>query len=308
MSRLTITPLSSSPPLAIVICSKDRAWLLEGALSAIERVRRPGDETIVVDSASTDDSVKRVAGRFPWVRFVRCDQPGASRARNCGVRVSSAPVVAFTDDDCRPEAGWADAIEAIFREEPATGFLTGMVRPDGGPGPALAVGGADVPQLFRYGDDPAELGQSANFAARRQALDAIGGFDEVLGAGTRFAGAEDHDVFWRLLRAGWMGRYDPRVSVVHQQWRTTRQAMRSQYGYGLGSGAFALKAIRIDRREGLPILGHRVWRFGALSAARALRDRYERGAAGDVLRLAGVVAGFVRAARLPVAGERYVPR
>src|SRR5207244_536853 len=124
---------------------------------------------------------------------------------------------AFTDDDCRPEPGWADAIEAVFQAEPRVGFVTGLVAPDRRGGAILSVGGGDEPLTFEYGADPGELGHGANFAVRRDAIEAVGGFDEALGVGARFAGAEDHDVLWRIMRAGWIGRYEPRATVVHCQ-------------------------------------------------------------------------------------------
>jgi GT2 family glycosyltransferase len=298
----------SRPPLAIVICSRDRAQLLEGALAAIDAARRPGDEVVVVDSASRDASVRTVASRFDGFTVVRSDEPGLARARNCGVRASSAPLIAFTDDDCRPEPHWADVYEDVFRRDPQLGFVTGRVVPDRTEGPMLSIGGRDEPRSFSYGADPVEFGHGANFAVRREALVGVDGFDEALGVGVRFAGGEDHDALWRLLRSGWTGRYEPRIAVVHCQWRSRRQFLRSQYGYGLGSGAFAAKAIRLERRAGLQLLGHRLWRGGALSAFRALRDGNETGAAGDAIRFVGSVVGAASGWRMPLEGDHYAAR
>jgi GT2 family glycosyltransferase len=169
----------------------------------------------------------------------------------------------------------------------------------------LAVGGEERPRAFALGADPAEFGHGANFAVRREALEAIQGFDEALGVGTRFAGAEEHDAFWRIMRAGWAGRYEPRIEVVHNQWRSRRQYLRSEYGYGMGEAAFAVKALRLERRAGLRLLGNRLWRFGVKSVFRAIRQRYETGAAGDTIRLAGIVVGTAAASRMPLDGTRF---
>jgi glycosyltransferase involved in cell wall biosynthesis len=298
--------MAPSSPIAIVICSRDRARLLEGALKAIVAARRPGDETIVVDSASRDPSVGEVAASFEGVTLIRSVQPGLALARNVGVRASRAPLIAFTDDDCRPEPSWAEATEAAFGADSRLGFITGRVRADRTVGPMLAVGGDESARVFRFGDDPADFGHGANFAVRREALEAIGGFDEVLGVGRRFPGAEDHDAFWRILRAGWTGRYEPASIVVHCQWRTRRQYLRSEYGYGLGSGAFAVKAMRLDGRAGRRILRRRLWDHAVLAAARSLRNGSKTGTAGSTLRLAGSLVGVVRALPLRVDDGRYV--
>jgi glycosyltransferase involved in cell wall biosynthesis len=301
------TALSETPSLAIVICCKDRAPLLEGALVAVERAKREEDEIIVVDSASADGSVQEVAARA-GVAVVRCEEPGHSRARNAGIRGSSAPVIAFTDDDCRPEPGWTDLLAAPFRDEPRTGFVTGKVVPDRDDGPVLSVGGGDDPLTFVYGVDPAGLGHGANFAVRRDAIEAVGGFDEALGIGGRLGVADDCDAFWRILRDGWVGRYEPRALVVHNQWRSRRQYLRSQYGYGLGGGALAVKALRLEGRDGSQLLKDRLWRYGAVATGRALRSGNKTGAAGDALRLVASVIGATRAWRAPLDAGRFSPR
>jgi GT2 family glycosyltransferase len=298
--------VTAEPDLAIVICSRDRPAFLRDALAAIQAVKRPTDEVVFVDSASTDPAVADVAGSFSGFTIVRCDRPGLARARNRGVLASNAPVIVFTDDDCRPEPGWTDVLGAVFRAEPKLGFVTGRVVADRDEGPKISVGGGDEPRTFEFGVDPAELGHGANFAVRREAIEAVGGFDEVLGVGARFRGAEDHDAFWRILRAGWVGRYEPRATVVHRQWRTRRQYLRSEYGYGLGSGAFGVKAVRLQGRDGARILQDTLWKRGIRSSARALRRGYETAAAADALRFAGSVVGALRASRMRLDGSRYV--
>jgi len=96
------------------------------------------------------------------------------------------------------------------------------------------------------------------------------------------------------------------VSVVHCQWRTRRQHLRSEYGYGLGSGAFAMKAMRMEPETGRALLKDRLWNRGLRSAMRALREGNESGAIGDTLRFAGCVVGAVSARRLRVSDGRFV--
>jgi GT2 family glycosyltransferase len=58
---------------------------------------------------------------------------------------------------------------------------------------------------------------------RRQAVEAIGGFDEQF-----FLYWEDADLCWRLHEQGWQVVYDPQVRVIHQVGGSSKHAsMRS---------------------------------------------------------------------------------
>ena len=288
----------------MIVCSRDRPDLLRDALTAIRGTVRPGDEAIVVDSASEGDGTRRVAEEA-GLRVVRCDLPGASRARNAGAAATSQPLLAFTDDDCRPEPGWLSAVEEGFSGDRTVGFVTGRVLADRDDGAHLSVIDDDTERRFEAGDDPITMGHGANLAVRRVAFEAVRGFDERLGAGAPFRACEDKDVFWRLLRAGWAGRYLPDAVVVHEQWRSRAETVATRFSYGIGDGAFAAKVARLDGGGGARLLGDRVWRQGVRLAARDLRAGFELGAAGDLASAAGVVVGAVRGALTPMDGDVY---
>jgi glycosyltransferase involved in cell wall biosynthesis len=298
--------MPSPPRLSIVVCCKDRAALLEDGLDAVKAVLGPDDEIVVVDSASQDQSVREVAARA-GVTVVRCDLAGQSRARNAGVRASGAPLIAFTDDDCRPRPGWPDALVAAFGDDPEIGFVTGRVLPDRDDGPVLSVMVDEEPRTFAYGPNIGLLGHGANFAVRREAITSVNGFDEALGIGGGLGVIDDHDAFWRVLRAAWTGRYTPEAVVVHHQWRSRWPYFRTQVGYGLGGGALAVKAMRMEPRGAWRPLWNELWRDGVMTAARALRHGDETGAAGTAVRTVAVVAGAVRARRAPLHGGMYGP-
>jgi glycosyltransferase involved in cell wall biosynthesis len=63
------------PALSVVICCRDRPQLLEQALAAVVGALRPEDELVVVDSASRDPAVQRVAAAAGATVLV-CDEPG----------------------------------------------------------------------------------------------------------------------------------------------------------------------------------------------------------------------------------------
>ena len=297
--------------VSVVIATRDRPALLRAALGAVGRGLRPGDEVIVVDSASRPPAAAAVAdvAAEAGARLVRCERPGTSRARNAGARAATAAIVAFTDDDCLPEPGWLQAVAGAFERHPELGFLTGAVEPgrraDGtaptGVTLSTMTGGAS--RAFGAEEDPDALGHGANMAWDRAALVGIGGFDEAFGPGAPLRAAEDHEAFWRALRTGLAGRHEPTATVVHSQWRDTCGQMRSYYGYGVGAGGLFVKRGRME--AGLPTVGAYLWARGVAPIGRTLSKGYERGAAAEAAKLAGMVHGVLRSRRLEVAGATF---
>jgi len=281
-------------PAAVVICCRDRAALLEQALVAVNAALRPGDELVVVDSASRDTSVETTA-RAAGARYVRVDAPGLSRARNAGWRATDRPVVLFTDDDCLPAPGWVAAgAEALA--VPGVGVVWGPVAAEESGGGLVLSTLDDSPAEVTLADDLASVAHGANLGFRRQALTDIAGADELLGTGAVFGAGEDKDLLWRAMRAGWRAQFAPAMTVGHVQWRGDLAALRVMYRYGLGAGAVAVKRHRIDGTRGL--VWSEVLRHGIRHGRRSLLRRRYGDAAAAAVRTAGVVAGAWRASRL----------
>ncbi|HWB67953.1 MAG TPA: glycosyltransferase [Mycobacteriales bacterium] len=292
------------PTLALVVCSRDRPESLQACLAGI--TRQAADELLVIDSASTDDATQQVAAAHD-VRCVRVAEPGLARARNAALRHTAADVVAFTDDDCEPQPGWAAAVRACAADSAGKlGFVLGPVRPDGDGGVSVMLDSR--PRDFDATDDPSHIGHGANFTVSRSAWQALGGFDELLGVGATLRSGEDTDFLWRALQAGWTGRYEPRAIVVHRQWRSRAQALHTSYGYGIGAGAVRVKVRRLAGRAGA-----RGFAAGSVAAtlAQAGRDAghgYLFGVLDGLARTAGIVAGRYQAARLGLIDGHLVAR
>jgi len=253
---------------SVVICTRDRPSLLGDALDATLPTLRAGDELLVVDSASSTTDTHDVAQRR-GVRVVRADRKGLSRARNLGAGATTNDVIVFTDDDCRPQPGWADHLAAPF-DASEVGFVLGQVRADVET-PHLPFDAARPRPRARFAGptDPIELGNGACMAFRRRAWEACGGADERLGAGTRLRSAEDHDLFWRLLHHGWTGAGAPAALVLHRDWRTHREVVLYNWGVGLGTGAMVAKLWRVaDASTVRPLLRRRLLKDGVAERSR----------------------------------------
>ncbi|AYG03710.1 glycosyltransferase family 2 protein [Gryllotalpicola protaetiae] len=270
--------------------------MLREALRSIAAATPAGVEVLVVDSGSRTDETRRVA-REASVAYVRSDVPGLSIARNLGLAHAERPLVLFTDDDCVAVPGWVDGVLAHFADE-RVGAVTGRMLDhtlvaDAAPGRVERLTG-----VLRGID----AGHGAFMTFRRELMLGLGGFDEVLGAGRRFAGAEDLDAFCRVLAAGYAIVSDTTATVHHNFTRQDDDHIALYRGYGLGAGAMADKWIRSRPLTGLAMAGLLIGR-AALGAVR-WPDPRERSARLALLK--AIPQGIGAAARVPRRGALFV--
>jgi glycosyltransferase involved in cell wall biosynthesis len=96
-----------------VVCSYNGSRTLRDCLDGVSRIEYPDYEVIVVDDGSTD-ATSAIAGEY-LCRLVRTPNRGLSSARNTGIEHASGEIVAFTDDDARPDPHWLRYLASAFR-------------------------------------------------------------------------------------------------------------------------------------------------------------------------------------------------
>ncbi|WP_445147921.1 glycosyltransferase [Baekduia sp. Peel2402] len=207
-ARVTRQP---APPATVLICTRNRADELTDGVELL--VALGAAEVLIVDNDSSDatpEIAAALAARHPSVRVIAEGQAGLSHARNAGAAAATHDLLLYLDDDARPGPGW---LEALSRELSRPGVANA-----GGPICALWPEGHDPawlgPRLERFfsvldrGDAdetlvPSAVVYGANWAVRREALLAAGGFDPAFGFSPEIAiGGEETGVAWRLHRHG----------------------------------------------------------------------------------------------------------
>jgi mycofactocin system glycosyltransferase len=203
--------------VTVVIPVKDRTTRLEVCLAALT-----GYDVLVVDDGSTED-VAAVCARH-GARYVRRENGGPAAARNTAIPLLDKDFVAFLDSDCLPPAGWLEGLRGHF-EDPAV--VAVGPRVSGGPRSPLDLG--PHPARVRPGA-PVSYLPTAALVVRRTALQP---FDEDLRYG------EDVDLVWRLVAAGGVVRYDPRVVVEHAEPADLTHRLARRYHYGTSAAPLA---------------------------------------------------------------------
>jgi GT2 family glycosyltransferase len=214
------------PRFSVVVCTHNGTARLRNCLEGIAQLDYPDFECIVVDDGSTDGSAE-IAAEFD-VRLIRTENDGLASARNQGLCAAAGEIVAYIDDDARPDPHWLRYLAITFMST-AHAAVGGPNLPPAGHGivadcVAKAPGG---PTHVLISDQEAEHIPGCNMAFRRQLLDQIGGFDPQF----RIAG-DDVDVCWRLHEQGWTIGFSPAAVVWHQRRTTVRAYLKQQNGYG----------------------------------------------------------------------------
>lgn len=193
--------MAAGPEVTVVVPTHARPLRLLYLLDALaeQTLERGRWEVVVVHSG--DPLTRRVLESHALVlegtaRTVAAGTAAQSPAarRNIGWREARAGLVAFTDDDCRPEPGWLEAYLAATTGDPRAA-LQGRTVADPEERHVLEVN-PDARTLEI--EPPTEWGQTANMAYPKKVLEAAGGFDE----GFPGPGGEDADL---LIRAKALG-------------------------------------------------------------------------------------------------------
>lgn len=108
--------------ISVVIPTYNRATLVVRAVSSAMLAVGPGDEILVVDDDSTDDTAQALARFGDQIRYIKAPHGGAGAARNYGIAAAKHRLVAFLDSD---DEWFADKLELqrnIMRGRPDIAF------------------------------------------------------------------------------------------------------------------------------------------------------------------------------------------
>jgi len=257
--------------ISVIVPAYNCETTIRACIESLLTQSRAPDEIVVVDDGSRDGTADAVS-KYPakLVRLARNAGPGV--ARNEGAKIASGDILAFTDSDCVAPSDWLARIERELQDE-------GIVAVTGGYAGTLVDGFLPLLQHLvlreRQASLPDEIASTitSNFACRRRAFEAVGGFPLYCrrrDSQRPVWGNEDEELGFRLTRAGGRIRWMKDVGVLHRFRPGLWAYLRQQKFY----------AERI-------VMSH--FRFPEM---RKTRTNYSRqGGAVSVLAAAGAAAG-----------------
>ena len=216
-----------TPLVTVIICTRNRARLLDQSLRSVLRQTLPRDqyEVLVVDNGSTDDTPAVCAAHAAaGVRRIVEPVAGLSRARNVGWREAQGPVVGYLDDDGQAMEGWLAGAVAVFRDvQPAPAWAGGPIDLDWHVPPPTWLDGSLQGCLgaLDLGDRPRWLAQheqlvGCNSFFPRALFTEIGGFDERLGRiNNLLLSGEETQLQRRIEARGGRLYYHPEIRIRH---------------------------------------------------------------------------------------------
>lgn len=255
--------LPSSPDVTVVVASRNRR---DDLLVTLPLHEAP---VVLVDNASTDDTVEVVRARHPEVTVLPLDRNLGARARTLGAAAAGTPFVAFADDDSWWAPGDLARAVKIMREHPRLAVLNARILV--GPEERLDPVCTEMARSPLPGDDlpgPALLGFVACAAlVRTEAFQHAGGFDPVV----RFPGEEER-LALDLATAGWRMAYVDEVTVHHHP--SPRRDAPTRRQAGIWRSRLLTAVMRLPAGDVARVLGGavRAGRPGLTGLARAVPD------------------------------------
>lgn len=289
---MTSGEVAASPPapaLSLVVSTVGRAAAFRRLLqSLVESSAADRIELVLVDQSPGQVCAQVLAER-PWdLRWQATTSGlGASVGRNAGLRLATAPILGFPDDNAWYPPQTITAALARFEAGPHLAGVCGRQTTPDGRDSMLRWSEAQGPVTRR---NFLRTSIASTMLFRRAWLDRVGDFDVDLGVGTHtwYGACEESDLLLRVLEAGGSVWYDPRIKVLQDEPRDDpdERFVAKMLSYGCGQG-------RLWRQHALPRwqLG---WYCGRKLGAAVVRTAHGQRtlARADLAWARGNVAGF----------------
>ena len=264
------------PEIAAIICTHNRDSYLGAAIDSLLQQDCTDYEIIVVDNASSDRTKSVVEQRLdnPLLKYVYEPELGLSVARNRGAKETTAPILAYLDDDAVASPQWLKVITQAYQRNEKLAIAGGpvtLILPEGRTSlpkwlnqeMAGALGSYDLGDKIVYLNNPNLTPRGLNYSLRRSFLEEIGGFDPNLGrVGKNLLSNEELLMTELALEKGWQVAYLPEALAAHNVaperlepkwfinrtwWQGVSECYREEIAGRTGLGQFQRGGERIIR-------------------------------------------------------------
>jgi len=285
------------PPesFSLIIPNWNGIKLLPACLETVRAQTYRHFEVLVVDNASTDDSVALIQRDYPEVQLIALSRNlGFTGAINAGIARAQGSLISLLNQDVEIDARWLEQMASTASRHPEAGAIASKImlmsqrdhfhsagddyRLDGLP-VNRGVWQRDEGQFDAECEVFAACGGAATY--RRRLFAEIGAFDESF-----FMYCEDVDLAWRQQLAGWRTVYAPGALAFHHL-SASGGGVTASYYTGRNTLYVIIKNVPAELlRKHWPTMLASQWRIAreALGAWRGTAAR---------ARLRGQMAGFL---------------
>ena len=213
--------------ISIIITTKNEEFNLQRLFNSMKKIKDKV-EIIIVDAGSTDKTID-VAKKFGVKKIYSAPNSLRGEGRNVGLRKTKAEVIVFLDADTELTDQWYDELITSIKEfDIVAGY-----SPD--------PNGKTLPRVPVYMNGQDITYPTCNIAYRKKVLDKVGFFRDDM------VTAEDIELNYRCVKAGYSLFYNPKMIVYHYQ-RSTKKGFAKQ-AFWNGYGRKQLNRIHPDLKK-----------------------------------------------------------
>jgi glycosyltransferase involved in cell wall biosynthesis len=216
--------MRSIPQLSVVVPVYNGGAQLTRCIEALRASDFSDREIIIVDDGSSDESAE--AWRERGIKVIRlASRRGPAAARNCGASHARGQVILFVDADVVVQRSTLSSVAAFFREHERVAALFGSYDTK----PAAENFVSQYKNLLHHFIHQRSSAEAETFwagcgAIRREAFEAVGGFDERK---YRKPSIEDIELGYRLRRKKFTIILDRHLQVKHLKRWTLSSLVRT---------------------------------------------------------------------------------
>lgn len=223
--------------ISIVLTTKNEQDNISKLLDSLNVQEEPY-EVLVVDSDSKDktqDIVKRYSEKNPNIKLY--NYPGArSESMNYGIKQASGDAVAFIGGDDTADKNW---IKEIRRGIKDSDILVGKLVSNSDE----KVKNIENVKFYHKGVNVSYPGTNTTY--KKKILDELGGFDPW------FSSAEDLEINYRAVNAGYKITHNDKAIVYYRPKGSALAFLKQSFWYGYGRKLLGLKHGRVWEKHSM---------------------------------------------------------
>jgi glycosyltransferase involved in cell wall biosynthesis len=231
----SIGELSVSPAISVILPVLNEEPHLAESVSAILSQDYKGIFEVILALGPSRDRTNKVAeelsARDSRIKLVANPSGKTAAGLNLAIAASENPVIVRVDGHAKIPNNYLSLAISILRESGAVN-VGGVMAAEGVTNFEIAVSRAMRSPLgvgasrFHTGGEAGEVDTVYLGAFRREAINAVGGFDE------RYTRAQDWELNHRLRKNGGKIYFDPRLQVTYRPRPNLRKLAKQYFQYG----------------------------------------------------------------------------